>query len=383
MSDMQAPLTANMSMQENGSDKVYNIRLTSVDNGWVVMATRGRRGTTLITEPKTGGSKDAPMPVSYEEAVKVFNALIKEKTSGRKGYTLHQAGAEGVVAPVYQPAGARERTDMVAMLPRPIPKDMVDAFMADDGICVQEKFNGRRMPVKAVGGVFIASNRYGEVSGYPVDVERSVLSMGRNVVLDGEGMGEHLQAFDIMELDDRNLRKLPYHERLSILASLYEECPDTSGWSVVRTAFTADDKRALHDEVMARGGEGIVMKHLAACYVPGDPAGPAGVHKLKFTKMLTAIVGAVNTKRSVRLELFDDQGNRVNMGNVTVPPNQEIPAADDLIEVEYLFCMRGGKLNQTVLLGLRDDVLLENCTMEQVEYKDEAKPTVAPATFAP
>jgi len=68
-----------------GSDKVYQVHLRQKDGGWVVDYGNGRRGGTLSTGTKTSS------PVAYEAALKIYDKVVKEKTS--KGYTPDQSGA--------------------------------------------------------------------------------------------------------------------------------------------------------------------------------------------------------------------------------------------------------------------------------------------------
>ena len=57
----------------------------------------------------------------------------------------------------------------------------------------------------------------------------------------------------------------------------------------------------------------------------------------------------------------------VNVGKVTVPPNQPVPQPNDLVEVQYLYYFENGALFQPVLLGIRDDQNYADCTLAQVK----------------
>jgi bifunctional non-homologous end joining protein LigD len=86
------------------------------------------------------------------------------------------------------------------------------------------------------------------------------------------------------------------------------------------------------------------------------------------------MVSKVNSKRSVSLMLFD--GDKViQVGNVTIPPNEKIPVPGATVECRYLYCFRGGSIFQPVYLGERDDIPSEECVIGQLKYKpglDEA-----------
>jgi bifunctional non-homologous end joining protein LigD len=80
-------------------------------------------------------------------------------------------------------------------------------------------------------------------------------------------------------------------------------------------------------------------------------------------------VAAVNgNKRSVSLSLFDGE-HPVGVGSVTIPPNQPIPPAGEIVEVRYLYAYPGGCLYQPVFLGVRDDIAAEFCTLNQLKFK--------------
>ena len=70
--------------REGSSDKTYQAAIEPKDGGFVVNFAFGRRGTTLQTGTKTSA------PVPFNEAKKIYDKLVKEKTV--KGYS---PGADG------------------------------------------------------------------------------------------------------------------------------------------------------------------------------------------------------------------------------------------------------------------------------------------------
>jgi hypothetical protein len=58
--------------------------------------------------------------------------------------------------------------------------------------------------------------------------------------------------------------------------------------------------------------------------------------KHKFVGILSALAAKVNRQRSVEISLFGKKGCQT-AGNVTIPANQSIPRAGEVIEVRYLF----------------------------------------------
>jgi bifunctional non-homologous end joining protein LigD len=73
------------------------------------------------------------------------------------------------------------------------------------------------------------------------------------------------------------------------------------------------------------------------------------------------------------LSLFDASvGDWVDVGNVTIPPNKEVPAVGALVKVRYLYAFKGGSLYQPVYIGERDDIAKSACTLSQLKFKAEA-----------
>lgn len=71
--------------REGSSDKVYQCAIEPAGAGrFAVTFAYGRRGSTLNTGTKTSN------PVDYDEAKRIYDKLVKEKTA--KGYT---PGADG------------------------------------------------------------------------------------------------------------------------------------------------------------------------------------------------------------------------------------------------------------------------------------------------
>ena len=78
----------------------------------------------------------------------------------------------------------------------------------------------------------------------------------------------------------------------------------------------------------------------------------------------------VNQKRNVSLGLTDGRLNLVEVGNVTIPPNKDIPKPGEIVEVRYLYAYRHGSLFQPTYLGPRTDVLKNECAFFQLKYKN-------------
>ncbi|REM68533.1 hypothetical protein DSI38_05410, partial [Mycobacterium tuberculosis] len=62
----------------------------------------------------------------------------------------------------------------------------------------------------------------------------------------------------------------------------------------------------------------------------------------------------------------DEAGAMVDLGNVTVPPNEALPAVGALVEVRYLYRYAGGKFEQPVYKGQRTDMTTADAVLSQV-----------------
>jgi bifunctional non-homologous end joining protein LigD len=68
---------AELYFQQGSSDKVYHLQLENVQDQWSVQVQWGRRGAALQSDVKVSG-------ISYEEAKRVYDRILREKTG--KGY---------------------------------------------------------------------------------------------------------------------------------------------------------------------------------------------------------------------------------------------------------------------------------------------------------
>ena len=295
--------------RQGSSDKVYQVRLEAVSEGYLVHFAFGRRGSTMQTGTKT----DRPVP--YSTAKKLYDQLIREKTA--KGYTL---GEDGV--PYQQTSRSSRNTGITPQLLNPIESDEAKRLLDADEWWTQEKFDGQRRLLLKSAGQVLGINRSGLVVPLPetiADLARSLVSP--QFLLDGEQVGEVLHVFDLLELDGQDLRSLSYRQRMMRLELLLDNT-DAAIRPVV-TARNSVQKRALFDELQNRHAEGIVFKRADASYSPGRPNTGGDQLKLKFVETASCLVAGSNgTRRSVKLELIDENGSRVSVGSVTIPPNR-------------------------------------------------------------
>jgi bifunctional non-homologous end joining protein LigD len=237
---------------------------------------------------------------------------------------------------------------------------------------MQEKLDGRRILIRKDGtgpADITAINRTGLTVGLAQSVANAVGFLDiQSCLLDGETVGDTFHAFDLLELEGMDLRPSPYAVRYDNLLNLVDAVPSNQFLYVPAVVGTGK-KRVMLDRLRRENKEGVVFKDRTAPYAPGRPASGGTQRKLKFTATASCVVAAVNgNKRSVSLDLFNG-AHRVGVGNVTIPPNQPIPSASEIVEVRYLYAYPGGCLYQPVFLGVRDDIAAEFCTLNQLKFK--------------
>lgn len=341
--------------REGGSDKVYQVRLEPKGDGYTVDIAYGRRGSSLNTGTKT------PAPVAYDQARRIYDKLVRTKLA--KGYTPNEHGT-----PFEHSDKAGRFTGIQPQLLNAIDESAVARLIADDAWCLQEKFDGRRQLIRKAGGVMTLINRRGLIIGGSDIILRQARDLPGDFLLDGECVGEAFYVFDLLEIGDRDLRSCTYRQRLVELLNLLGSAQHPN-IQCLDTAFDAPTKLRWVRELREADREGLVLKRLSAPYTAGRPATGGDQLKHKFCETLSAVVAGHNRQRSVEIRLFSELG-WVTAGNVTIPPNHDVPAVGTVVEVRYLYAFpESGVLYQPVYLGPREDVTPGECVTAQLKFK--------------
>jgi bifunctional non-homologous end joining protein LigD len=349
--------TVSLYFKQGSSDKEYHATIQPEGDCFVVTFAYGRRGSTLQTGTKTTN------PVDLATATGIFTKLVAEKKA--KGYT------EGPGGTPYQHTPKEDRfTNILPQLLNPVDESELDPLIEHDAWCAQEKLDGKRILLRKEGAAIHGVNRKGLLVGLPSPVVADAHVLPGDFILDGESVGERLHVFDLLALDGENMRPKPYADRSAALVNLITSRAQRR-ILLTETAWNRDLKRKLLSRLRGEKKEGIVFKRMDAPYVAGRPAGGGTQLKHKFYATLSALVGAINAKRSIEIKLFNDRG-LVSAGNVTVPPNHPIPKVGQVVEVRYLYAYRGsGSVYQPVYQGARSDIAKTECTTAQLKFKSE------------
>ena len=366
---MKAIASASLYFSEGSSDKEYHAEIVQVADGHVVNFRYGRRGA-----PLTVGTKTSAL-VNFAQAKNIFDKLVKEKTA--KGYTPDVSGV------AYQGTeNAGIKSGFTPQLLNPITEDEALRLIEDDCWAMQEKMDGERRAARAENGRVIGANRKGLTVPLPqtiMDELQSTAATGGAIFVDGEIIGDILYVFDLHIFNGERIHSLPWKERMRLADDALAGCRQLKA---VPVAVTTEAKRALWENVKAAHGEGVVFKLSESHVKAGRPNSGGDWLKFKFTESASCCVLEVNSdRRSVRIGLVDsnlrpDVINRqtiIPVGNVTIPPNHDIPVAGDIIEVEYLYAYKGGSIFQPVYRGKRMDLELRACFTGQLKYMPEGR----------
>ena len=365
---------------EGNSDKLYVVEIAAASGGHVVTFAYGRRGSMLTRGEKTKS------PVPLAEAERIAQRLIDSKVA--KGYQIIDREATPASDPVsgtapeapvvrrpedipdITVANEKSHSPIRCQLLNPIDDNELNVLLTNAAYCVQVKEDGVRQLIVRNGDECWGVNRKGKPTVLPDSIVTAVRALPcRQVVLDGEGLGETNVVFDLLELDGMCLRHRPYRARLTLLNDIVT---DSAALRIVATALDTEDKVALVRQTRLARGEGVVVKSLDARYEPGRPNSGGPQLKHKFYATASVLVAEHDpAKRSVVMALMSN-GQAVKVGKVTIPPNHDVPPVGAVIEVRYLYAYPRGALYQPIYLGQRNDVDARECEESQIKYKQDA-----------
>lgn len=344
--------------QDGHSDKVYDVAIEEKLSGYVVNFAYGRRGSSLNVGTKTNE------PVDLLSAQKIFNKLVKEKTA--KGYIESGSTKSFVTAIAKKPTGIK------CQLLNTIDETETLRLLNDDTYIAQEKKDGVRATVLKTNTELVVGNKEGFSVGFS-DSFQELLRVPVDFIIDCESINDTLFIFDLIQDGKTNLQRTPLTKRLAALEELFNShLADIECVKLVETAIGTAAKKEMYQRLLDTNAEGIVFKKLDGFYVSGRPTSGGDQLKRKFYETDFFIVEDVNSKRSIKLSLLDQEQKLVPAGNVTIPANYEIPKKGDVVKVKYLYAFpESGSVYQPIYLGAQRNVDLAECTTAQLKYKPE------------
>ena len=192
-------------------------------------------------------------------------------------------------------------------------------------------------------------------------------------------------AFDILELEGRDLTRLTLSERKQLLAGVVEEGRN------LQTMPSTDNGEELWKVVKSRHLEGVIAKKKGSTYVAGRSHAWL---KIKDEKTVDCVIVGYVTKireiASLALGLFDTRTltyvGQVGTGfsesflnelatalvradnGVALPKNVHPVVPDRVCEVKYLEYTKDHRLRAPAFLRMRDDKPVTECTVDQVTF---------------
>jgi ATP-dependent DNA ligase len=244
-------------------------------------------------------------------------------------------------------------------------------------IC-EAKFDGIRVFLFKSGDKLVLSSKHGGVytpRGTPNVFSRvpEFMHAPNRMILDGEYVareGKGLFLFDILQVDDRDLRPKPLMERKKVLREILRGTDLEVQYTVAKTS---DKVLAFRDEMVKQGREGIVVKNPQSTYGQRN-----SWLKLKKFDTVDCFVTALQRTTELRstgiarswsVAVYDDKGQAVGIGNVGsmvegVDPRQVKKGS--VIEVRFQEVTRDRKLRAPFILRIRHDKTPEECLLSQL-----------------
>ena len=356
------------------SDKVYIMAIC----GDELMTGYGRRGNGLNVSTKNCSG--------YATAMMLMDATTRDKQ--RKGY-VDVGKQPSPVAATASTSGGTRPSDLMVCLPT-ATNSIEDAYGMGRRMinttakrCVQEKMDGMRVVVQASSTEVDAFSRSGrEITLSDVlQVGFKVLSkdLSHRMSTDGDtkwcfdtelvdDVHHVFECFSLQTmprlLPDPTARMELFEQALASMAALRLSSSVIA--AVPSKRYTLSEAKAFADGIYERSGEGVVIRAVDQFPIDGRAA---NVMKVKFTETADVVLQSNDTaKRSMRMTVVDTEGDVVQVGNVTIPPNITWPKEGAIAEVRYLYRTPGpgGALQQPVFVRERDYLDATDCTEAKI-----------------
>lgn len=243
-------------------------------------------------------------------------------------------------------------------------------------IC-ESKYDGIRVFLFKSGEKLVLSSKHGGLytpAGNPnvfAKVPEFTHAPNR-MILDGEYIArEGIHMFDILQVDNRDLRSLLLEERKMIL---HEILNDTGLEVEMIYAKTMGEVLRFKEDVIAKGGEGLVVKNPLSTY--GQPN--SWLKLKRFDTLDCFVIDYEETQemkktgvpRSWFMGVYDGKGQVVNLGKVGSFVEKVDPRSvkiDSVIEVRFQEVTDDLKLRAPFILRVRHDKTPSECLFSQIE----------------
>jgi ATP-dependent DNA ligase len=192
------------------------------------------------------------------------------------------------------------------------------------------------------------------------------------MILDGEYVSdEGLHFFDVIQVDDKDLRSLVLEERKKVLAEILE---GTALEAPSRHANSQSEIKEIFDKIISAGAEGAISKNPLSIY-----GQPNSWLKLKRYDTIDCFVTdyeqtpemkRTGVPRSWFIGLYDDDsGSIVDIGKVgsfIEKINPRDVKLGSVIEVRFQEVTRDKKLRAPFIIRIRHDKSANECSVSQL-----------------
>jgi ATP-dependent DNA ligase len=257
--------------------------------------------------------------------------------------------------------------------------DLATWLMANPlpSVC-EPKYDGIRVFLFKSGEKLVISSKRGELytpksSPKVFTTVPEFVHAPHRMILDGEYVarkGKGLFLFDVLQVDDRDLRPLPLTERKKILHDIL------GGNSVEvkpRLAKSFEQITALKDRLIKQGYEGMVVKNPTSAY--GQPN--SWLKLKRFDTIDCFVTGYEETQemkrtgvpRSWFIAVYDEKGERVDLGKVGAFVERVDPkevTIGSVVEIRFNLVTDDLKLRGPFILRVRHDKVPSECLLSQI-----------------
>jgi len=243
---------------------------------------------------------------------------------------------------------------------------------------VEPKIDGIRVFLFKSGDKLVISSKHGAIytpqsSPKVFATVPEFLHAPHQMILDGEYVARQaaLHIFDVLNVDDRDVRSLPLTERKKILREILK---GTDLEVPYKLAKSTEEVLALKDRFVKEGYEGIVAKNPQSAH--GQPGSWLKMKKYDTLDVFimdyekTQDMERTGVPRSWFVGVYDEEGRRVSLGKVgafveKVDPRKVTRGA--VVEVRYQELTEDKKLRGAFILRVRHDKAPNECLLAQLK----------------
>jgi ATP-dependent DNA ligase len=243
---------------------------------------------------------------------------------------------------------------------------------------VEDKFDGIRVFLFKSGDKLVASSKHGGIytpKSAPQFFSRvpEFTHAPDRMILDGEYVAKEAKGlflFDVIQVDNRDLRQKPLVERKKVLKEILKGTEMEVSYTLAKTAEKIVE---LRDATVRQGREGVMVKNPQSTY--GQPN--SWLKLKRFDTVDVFVTDIVETKefrstgvpRSWSVAVYDDNGQVVELGNVGSTVEQVDPRRvkkGSVVEVRFQEVTRDRKLRAPFILRIRHDKTPDECLLSQL-----------------